>query len=259
FVAFCQNNPKTKKNVEKQILIETTHGNIKIKLYNETPQHRDNFIKLAKEGYYDSLLFHRVIKDFMVQAGDPKSRNPKPGQQYGSGGPEYTIPAEFNPKFFHKKGALSAARTGDQINPEKRSSGSQFYIVQGKKLSDKELDQMETSISQQPLQAIFQKMMAEEEKALQTRGVQINYDSLVNEVRQKVLAQWETMEKFKYSEEQRNIYKTDGGTPFLDNNYTVFGETIEGLDVIDKIATSPTQPGDRPTQDIFIVKMTVLN
>jgi cyclophilin family peptidyl-prolyl cis-trans isomerase len=257
-ITFCQT--KNTKSVEKIVLIETSLGSIKVKLYNETPEHRDNFIKLVEEGFYDSLIFHRVIKDFMVQAGDPSSRNPQPNQRYGAGGPGYTIPAEIKPaQFIHKKGALSAARTGDQVNPEKRSSGSQFYIVQGKVSNDQELTQTELNISQQPLQSMFNQMLAEELQKLQAAGVKVNHDSLVNDVRQKILAQWESMEKFKYTPEQREIYKTDGGTPFLDGAYTVFGEVVEGLDVVDKIAGVETQPGDRPTQDVFIVKMTVEN
>ncbi|MDR2938556.1 MAG: peptidylprolyl isomerase [Prevotellaceae bacterium] len=244
--------------MEKTILIETNLGNIKVKLYNETPQHRDNFVKLAEEGFYNGLIFHRVIKDFMVQAGDPQSRNPQPGRQYGAGDPGFTIPAEFNTALIHKKGALSAARTGDQVNPEKRSSGSQFYIVQGKKMSDQELNQMEMNVSQQPLQKMFNEIIAAEEQKLRAQGVKINYDSLVDVARQQVMAKWETMEKFKYTPQQREAYKTLGGTPFLDGGYTVFGETIEGLDVVDKIAAVQTAPGDRPVQDVMILKMTVL-
>ena len=249
---------QTTNPVEKIILIETSLGNIKVKLYNETPQHRDNFVKLVKEGFYNGLIFHRVIKDFMVQGGDPQSRNPQPNKQYGSGGPNYTIPAELNATLIHKKGALSAARTGDQVNPEKRSSGSQFYIVQGKKWNDEELDRVEMSISQQPLQAIFNKIIADEEQKLTAQGAKINRDSLVDIARRQVLAKWDTMEKFKYTPEQREAYKTLGGTPHLDGSYTIFGETIEGLDVIDKIAAVKTASGDRPVQDVMIIKMTVL-
>jgi cyclophilin family peptidyl-prolyl cis-trans isomerase len=258
FITFCQT--KNVKPVEKIVLIETSLGSIKVKLYNETPQHRDNFLKLASEGFYDSLIFHRVIKDFMVQAGDPNSRNPQPNQRYGAGEPGYTVPAEISPaQLFHKKGALAAARTGDQVNPERRSSGSQFYIVQGKVANDQELAQIEAGISQQPLQGMFNRMFAEKLQALQAQGLPINQDSLANDVRQKVMAQWESMEKFKYTPEQREAYKTGGGTPFLDGAYTVFGEVLEGLDVVDKIAAVETQPGDRPTQNVFIVKMTVQN
>jgi cyclophilin family peptidyl-prolyl cis-trans isomerase len=181
------------------VQLTTDYGIIKIKLYNETPKHRDNFIKLAKEGYYDGLLFHRVIKDFMVQGGDPNSKNAKPGAMLGNGDVGYTVPAEFNTKLIHKKGALCAARTE---NPEKASSGCQFYIVQGKKCSDAELDRFDSNRS------------------------------------------------VKYTTEQRNVYKSIGGTPFLDMNYTVYGEVISGLDVIDKIAAVKTAAADRPVTDV---------
>ncbi|MDR3188196.1 MAG: peptidylprolyl isomerase [Prevotellaceae bacterium] len=257
-ITFCQTT--NSKPVEKTVLIETSLGSIKVKLYNETPQHRDNFLKLAGEGFYDSLIFHRVISSFMVQAGDPTSRNPQPDQRYGSGETGYTIPAEINPaQLFHKKGALAAARKGDQVNPEKQSSGSQFYIVQGKVSSDEELTQMELNISQKPLQGMFNQMLSEALQALQAQGAKVNQDSVVEDVRRKVLAQWENMEKFSYTPEQREAYKTVGGTPFLDGGYTVFGEVVEGLDVVDKIAAVETNAADRPTQDVFIVKMTVQN
>ncbi|HNI43662.1 MAG: peptidylprolyl isomerase [Chitinophagales bacterium] len=194
-----------KPTKEPMVIISTSLGDIKVKLYNETPYHRDNFLKLAKEAYYDNTLFHRVIKGFMIQGGDPDSKNATPEQSLGMGGPGYTLPAEINPNLFHKKGALSAARTGDQMNPQRRSSGSQFYVVQGKTYTDEELKQMEA------------------------RG-------------------------FVFSDAQKTAYKTIGGTPFLDAQYTVFGEVVEGLDVLDKIAATETKPGDRPAKD---VKMTV--
>lgn len=186
--------------------ISTSFGDMVVKLYNETPKHRDNFLKLAKEGYFNDLLFHRVIKDFMIQGGDPNSKNAAPNVQLGAGGPSYTIPAEFNRALIHKKGALSAARQGDQVNPAKASSGSQFYIVQGKVSSKAELDQIARSYN------------------------------------------------ITYTPEQIETYTTIGGTPFLDMNYTVFGEVVKGLEVIDKIAAVKTAYGDRPLQD---VKMTV--
>lgn len=186
---------------ERMVLVHTEYGDMKIKLYNETPLHRDNFIKLAEKGYYDSLLFHRVIKSFMIQGGDPQSKHAPAGQQLGGGDIGYTIPAEFNNNLIHKKGALCAARTE---NPKKESSGCQFYIVQGKVTLDQELNAMES------------------------RG------------------------NFKYTEAQRNAYKTIGGTPFLDRSYTVYGEVVEGLDVIDKIAAVKTAPGDRPVKDVWM-------
>lgn len=199
---------KVEAKKETMVIISTSYGDMKVKLYDETPLHRDNFIKLANEGYYDGLLFHRVIQQFMIQGGDPNSKNAQAGQMLGAGGPGYTVPAEFNSNLIHKKGALSAARQGDQVNPTKASSGSQFYIVQGKPTSAQEL------------------------KYLSSRtGVQ-------------------------YTEEQVAVYAEIGGTPFLDMQYTVFGEVVEGLDVIDKIAAVRTAPGDRPIEDVkFTVKV----
>lgn len=189
-----------------KFIIHTDYGDMKGYLYNETPGHRDNFAKLVKEGYYNDLLFHRVISQFMIQGGDPGSRNAKPGISLGSGGPEYKIPAEFNKNLIHKKGALAAARQADNVNPKKASSGSQFYIVQGKSYQAAQLDAMAAQMG------------------------------------------------LSYTEDQKKIYGTVGGTPFLDMNYTVFGEITEGLDVIDKIAAVQKGPGDRPVQD---VKMTI--
>ena len=196
------------------VKISTPHGDMTVMLYNETPRHRDNFLKLAGEKFYDNLLFHRCINTFMIQGGDPQSRGAAPSVNLGGGGPGYTILAEFNPALLHKKGALCAARQGDQINPRKESSGSQFYIVQGKTYTDMELNQFEARI------------------AAKNPG-------------------------FKYTEEQRNAYKTIGGTPMLDMDYTVFGEVIDGLAVIDKIATQKTKPGDRPETDITM-KMEII-
>lgn len=201
--ATAQKSKPAAAEAERIVEVSTDFGKMKIKLYNETPQHRDNFIKLAGEGFYDGLLFHRVISGFMIQGGDPGSKNATPEMMLGAGDVGYKVPAEINPALIHKKGTLCAARDG---NPEKASSGCQFYIVQGKVMSDIELDQME-----------------------QRMGT-------------------------KYTPAQREIYKTVGGTPFLDNNYTVYGEVIEGMDVIDKIAAVKTKPGDRPVED---VKMTV--
>jgi peptidyl-prolyl cis-trans isomerase B (cyclophilin B) len=199
-----QEEPKALK-----VRIDTPYGPIIGVLYNDTPLHRDNFAKNIKDSVYKDLLFHRVIKDFMIQGGDPNSRNAPAGQQLGMGGPGYTLPAEILPQFYHKKGALSAARTGDQMNPQRRSSGSQFYVVHGKKCSDEELKMMES------------------------KGV-------------------------VFSEEQKQSYKNLGGAPFLDAQYTVFGEVVEGLEIIDKIATVATANGDRPVEDVKILKTTIL-
>lgn len=199
--AVLASNPvEEKKN--KMVEIKTDYGVMKIRLYDETPLHRDNFIKLASEGYYNDLLFHRVIKNFMIQGGDPNSKGAAPGVQLGSGGPGYTIPAEIKPGLIHKKGVLAAARLGDQMNPKRESSGSQFYIVQG------------------------------------------------NIVPEQTLQQFAARSGFQYSPEHFQTYATIGGTPHLDGQYTAFGEVVEGLEVIDKIAAVRTLPGDRPEQDV---------
>ena len=205
---FAQNSDIKNVTTSKKsfVLIETNFGNMKILLYEDTPLHRENFIKLVKSGFYDGLLFHRVIKKFMIQGGDPDSRDAATGAMLGNGGPGYTIPAEFRPNHFHKKGALAAARQGDAVNPRKESSGSQFYIVQGRTYDNFEMDQIA-----------------------------------------------EKMNK-TFSDEQMNVYGSTGGTPFLDNDYTVFGEVVEGLDVIDKIAAVRCNPANRPLED---VKMTI--
>jgi peptidyl-prolyl cis-trans isomerase B (cyclophilin B) len=184
------------------IRISTTLGDMVVRLYNETPAHRDNMIKLINEGFYSGQLFHRVIKDFMIQGGDPQSVNAEPGLRLGNGGPGYTVPAEFNPALFHKKGALAAARQGDQVNPEKESSGSQFYLVQGRIFTEEELE------------------------TLRQRGMG------------------------EISDEAAEVYKNIGGTPHLDGSYTVFGEIVEGMDVLDRIAAVPTDRFNRPLTDV---------
>ena len=200
-----------KKDRKKDVLLQTSMGDIIIRLSDSTPLHRDNFLKLVKQGYYDSVLFHRIIKNFMIQSGDPNSKNAPAGQPLGNGGPGYTVPAEFRTTLFHKKGVIAAARQADEVNPMKESSGSQFYITQGKIFTDAGLDSLET---------------------YRMNG-------------RKILAY------------QREIYKTIGGTPHLDQNYTVFGEVVKGLDIIDKIAAVSTSKGvdrDRPLENISIIK-----
>lgn len=232
-------------------MVKTTEGDFEVMLYGDTPLHRDNFVKLAKSGYYDGTLFHRVINEFMVQAGDPDSRNARPGQQLGSGGPGYQIPAEFvYPKHFHKAGALAAARTGDQMNPERKSSGSQFYVVTGKVYSSSELDQLEQQMMQQQFYAL-----AGQRRAEITRMQQAN-DTAGLEALQNELIQQAT-ELSKLTPEQREVYTTVGGTPFLDAQYTVFGEVLSGMDTVKKIEKVETAPGDRPVKDVKIISMTV--
>ena len=247
---------------ETKVLIKTTVGDITIKLYNETPQHRDNFIKLVNEHYYDSILFHRVIKDFMVQAGDPESKNAEKGVQLGAGGPGYTIPAEFvYPKYFHKRGALSAARQADQVNPERKSSGSQFYIVTGKKYGKYDLQDMEKQLNDQQGQGIFDRLCSENIDSimkLQQAGDRDGLMKLQDELVAKTDAILKEQGPFKFTKEQVDAYMEDGGTPFLDNQYTVFGEVIDGMKTVDKIESAGTDMADRPRKDIRIITMELI-
>ena len=241
------------KKGEKMVQIKTEFGVIKIKLYNETPLHRDNFIKLTTEGFYTDLLFHRVIKDFMVQGGDPNSKNAEPGKMLGGGDLGYTIPAEINPKFFHRKGIIAAARMGDQANPEKRSSASQFYILQGKVFRPGELDSLQTKLEESRKMSMMQikvKPIEPELNKLAAEGKQDEIMARINAIRDTVSAEAAKLPPLKFSEEQRKAYTTVGGYPSLDNNYTIFGEVIEGLDVIDKIAQQPVDQYSRPQTDI---------
>lgn len=244
-----------------KVKISTSLGDITVRLYDETPLHRDNFLKLANEGFYNGLLFHRVIKNFMVQGGDPNSKGAAPGVQLGTGGPDYTIPAEFNRALIHKKGALAAARQGDEVNPERRSSGSQFYIVTGEIYSAGKLTQLEKQLQMQQLQGIFNDLVVKNRsKILELRKNRDNAGimKLQEELEKEARAKDKEMGAPKYTDEQREIYTTIGGTPFLDQNYTVFGEVIEGLDVVDKIQLVATLPGDRPKEDVSMT-MTVLS
>lgn len=256
FATSCK--PGDKKG-ETLVLIETDMGDIKVKLYNETPKHRDNFIKLVKDGFYNDLLFHRVIRDFMIQGGDPMSKNAESYVMLGAGDVGYLIPAEFRyPRLFHKRGALAAAREGDDKNPQKKSSGCQFYLVYGKTFSDSELDEIErkrreTSI-QNEVNALVRANEAEFMKIEQNsdmQGIQIYMDSLRGEATKRYEQKYEP---FVIPEEVREVYRTEGGTPWLDGNYTVFGEVTEGLDVIDRIQRVKTRSTDRPIEDI---KMTI--
>ena len=240
---------------ETIVLIETSMGNIKIKLYDETPLHRDNFVKLVENGFYDGLQFHRVIKDFMIQGGDPESKDAPPEKQLGAGGPGYTIPAEFvYPKYFHKRGALSAARQGDQVNPKKESSGSQFYIVWGTPCSDAQLDGFEQNLLQKEMQKCFNQL-AEARQAeireLYAKQDQEGLTKLQNELIAQVESTIDTTVA-KFTPEQRKVYSELGGTPFLDNDYTVFGEVVEGLDIVAGIQSVETMPGDKPKEAVVM-------
>lgn len=232
------------------IRIETSFGNIDIKLYDETPLHRDNFIKLIKEGFYKDLLFHRVINDFMIQGGDPDSKNAHANKQIGSGGPGYTIPAEFNTKFFHKKGALAAARLGDNVNPEKESSGSQFYIVQGSIFSNDQIDDFEFKMINQHKQLLSSQLFRDFEKEYFDKNMEPDYEEITAKINKMVTEHFNNSNSFKFTNLRREYYTTTGGTPHLDGSYTVFGETIDGFEVIDKIASSQTNNNSRPLNDI---------
>lgn len=263
----AQNNLKSAMDTQTEsrvaeagpvVEIETTMGPVKIKLYDDTPLHRDNFLKLAREGYYDGVLFHRVIKDFMVQAGDPESKEAPAGKSLGSGDPGYTLPAEINyPRHYHKYGALAAARTGDQVNPERRSSGSQFYIVTGRKVSPAQMRQIEGRQGQEERQRYFNKLCKENMATIDSLRKSGMKDEL-EQLRLDLIRQ--TEEAVKVEPLPANIaadYTTIGGTPHLDGQYTVFGEVLEGMDVIEKIQNSETGAGDRPKEDIRIISMKV--
>lgn len=239
------------------VKIKTSCGDIKIRLYDETPLHRDNFLKLAKEGYYKGMLFHRVIENFMIQAGDPESRGARSGLKLGAGGIGYTIKPEINPRFFHKKGTLCAAREGDNINPTRESDGSHFYISQGRKFTSEELAQTVDKINEKRHTALFNKLKGLREAEIAKAQTINDYDRLekISEELSNQTFQQFDREKLILSDEQIKAYTTIGGIPHLDGNYTIFGEVIEGIDVLDKIAAVETDGNDRPVKDVVILKM----
>lgn len=235
-----------------KVKIQTTLGDIIVRLYDETPQHRDNFVKLAKDGYYDGTLFHRVIKDFMIQGGDPDSKGAPAGKMLGVGGPDYTIEAEIKSGLYHKRGALAAARQGDEVNPERRSSGSQFYIVWGQVYNEGQLRQFSKQMEMQQMQAVFNTLAKEHHDEIMQMRRERNRAGL-QELQEKLAAEAEAQVKAQgagMTDEQRAIYSTVGGTPHLDGQYTVFGEVEEGLDIVEMIQQSKTARGDRPVDDI---------
>ena len=261
----CKTGTKKGEDMDKETLvkIETTAGDIKVKLYNETPKHRDNFIKLVKDGMYEGTLFHRVIKDFMIQAGDPDSKNAPKGKMLGAGDVGYTIPAEFvYPKFFHKKGALSAARQGDNVNPKKESSGCQFYIVTGKVYNDSTLLSMESQMNENKINVIFNTLAQKHMKEIYKMR-KANDENGLYDLQEKLFAEAQEMAakqpEFHFTPEQIEAYTTVGGTPHLDGEYTVFGEIVEGMDVVDKIQQVKTDRSDRPEEDVKIIKATILD
>ena len=261
-VTKIQDNQMTTQPDSNSVVVDitTSLGDIKVLLYGDTPKHRDNSVKLVNEGFYNGVLFHRVINEFMIQAGDPESKNAPAGKMLGSGDPGYTLEAEFvYPKHFHKRGALAAARTGDDMNPERRSSGSQFYIVTGKAYNESQLAQMEKQMAMMQKQEIFNKLVEEHRDSVMAMrrnrdqaGLQKLQEELVAITEQKAAEN-----PAKMTPEQRQAYSTIGGTPHLDGSYTVFGEVIEGMDVVDKIQNVETGAADRPVEDVKIIKMSI--
>lgn len=241
--------------------IKTSVGDITIRLYGETPKHRDNFLKLVNDGFYNDVLFHRVINKFMIQTGDPESKGAPAGKMLGAGGPGYDIDAEIvYPQFFHKRGALAAARQGDEVNPDRRSSGSQFYIVTGKVYNASQLGQMEKQLQMQQMQAIFNDLASQHRDsimAMRRNRDQAGLQALQDELVKKTEAE-AAKNPVKLTDAQREAYTTVGGTPHLDGTYTVFGEVVEGMDVVAKIETTATGAQDRPKEDIKIISMKVI-
>jgi len=252
----------SKKYSGTMVCFETNYGKITVRLYPETSKHRDNFLKLVNSGFYNGVLFHRVIADFMIQAGDPDSKTAKPNASLGSGDLGYTIPAEFiYPKYFHRKGALAAARQGDQTNPQKASSGCQFYIVQGKTFTDSQLDELDQNNEKKLEAKLFQdivKTKQDEVNKYQTERNQQKLDALRDTILVQVHAQLKTHPAIKLTPLQREEYKTIGGTPHLDGEYTVFGEVVEGMDVVESISKVKTGRNDRPVEDVKVIKAEVL-
>ena len=249
---------QTAANADAFVEIQTSEGDITVRLFGDTPKHRDNFLKLVKEGYYDNVLFHRVINEFMVQTGDPDSKAAPVGKMLGSGGPGYTLDAEIvYPAHFHKRGALAAARQGDQVNPERRSSGSQFYIVTGKAYNDSTLSQMERQIDIIQKQQIFNDLTKQYKDSIMNMrrnrdqaGLQALQEELIAITEKKAAENPASL-----TPAQREAYTTKGGTPHLDGQYTVFGEVVSGMDVVDKIEKAETDGNDRPVKDIRILSM----
>jgi peptidyl-prolyl cis-trans isomerase B (cyclophilin B) len=233
-----------------KVNIQTMLGDIIVRLYDESPIHRDNFIKLVKEGYYDGTLFHRVIKDFMIQGGDPDSKGAPAGKMLGVGGPDYTLQAEIQDGLFHKRGALAAARQGDEVNPERRSSGSQFYIVWGQVYNENQLRQFSKQLRMQKVQDVFHALASDHRAEIMQMRREKNRAGL-QELQDKLVAEAESqVGSDGLTENQMKLYSTIGGTPHLDGQYTVFGEVEEGLDVVELIQGSATGRADRPLDDI---------
>lgn len=250
----CNSTPDNKS---VHVLINTSEGNITVKLYDGTPVHRDNFLKLVSSGFYDGVIFHRVIDDFMIQTGDLSTRTGLSDELRDTLS-RHTLPAEFRPEYFHKKGALAAARQGNDINPGMRSSGTQFYIVQGKKYSDIELSSVEKRINTNIKQNMFNKLIKEVTDSISFTDTLLSEGKIQEIASKKMFYYLTTIGDFKFSDHQINIYKTIGGTPFLDGTYTVFGEVTDGFNIIDKISVTSTDSNDKPLNDIKIIRMKII-
>ncbi len=256
FSLVCCNTQQGNDNTT--ILMKTNLGDITIRLYDDTPLHRDNFIKLINSGFYDGISFHRVIKDFMIQGGDPVTRTaaiPKSADSLRT----YTIPAEFNKLHFHKKGAVAAAREGNNINPEMCSSGTQFYIVQGTIFNDEELNAAEETINSNIRQAMFNKIIRHIADSANMSGQPLADAQIQEFASERMFDYLTTTCEYKIPEDHREVYRTSGGVPRLDGTYTVFGEVLEGLEVVEKIANAMTNSNDKPVSDVKIIKAKIVS
>lgn len=257
FFSACSNDMTLKPGEPVYVTITSTMGDVTVKLYDDTPLHRDNFIKLCQENAYDGVLFHRIIKDFVVQGGDPASKAHEPGVLYGDGDGGYTIPAEILPNHFNKRGALIDAKEGDDVNPQRASAGTQFCYVQGKRWTDAGLDSMEVRINQireNWLKSIFRMRLVEQQPELKDKPEELEAATL--KMTEDTLS---LLQPVVIPPEHREVYKNWGGTPHLDGSVSIWGEVVEGLDIVEKMSLVSTDENDRPLEDVIILKTKVFN